>query len=73
MLNILQTKITFAEWVKENVLNKIATRIVYNGDEEAYLVLEVTDTLDLKNTHFKCGTWRTLWETELTSVVLVFT
>ena len=34
MLNILQTKIAFAEWVKENVLNKIATRIVYKGNEE---------------------------------------
>ena len=37
MLNILQTKIAFADWVKENVLNKIAIRIVYNGDEETYL------------------------------------
>ena len=50
MLNILQTKIAFADWVKENILNKIATRIVYNGDEETYLKLEVTDTLDLKDT-----------------------
>ena len=55
MLNILQTKIAFADWVKENVLNKIATRIVYNGDEETYLKLEVTDTLDLKDLHF--GRW----------------
>ena len=53
MLNILQTKIAFADWVKENVLNKIATKIAYNGDEETYLKLEVTDTLDLKDTH--CG------------------
>ena len=63
MLNILQTKIAFADWVKENVLNKIATRIVYNGDEETYLKLEVTDTLDLKDTHFGRWTWRTLRET----------
>ena len=53
MLNILQTKTAFAGWVKENVLNKIATRIVCNGDEETYLKLEVTDTLDLKETHFR--------------------
>ena len=63
MLNILHTKIAFADWVKENVLNKIATKIVYNGDEETYLNLEVTDTLDLKYTHFGRGTWRKLWET----------
>ena len=62
MLNILHTKIAFVDWVKENVLNKIATKIVYNGDEETYLNLEVTDTLDLKDTHFGGCTWRTLWE-----------
>ena len=50
MLNILQTKIAFADWVNENVLNKIATRIVYNGAEETYLKLKVTDTQDLKDT-----------------------
>ena len=63
MLNILHTKIAFVHWVKENVLNKIATKIVYNGDEETYLNLEVTDTLDLKDTNFERCTWRTLWET----------
>ena len=52
MLNILHTKIAFVDWVKENVLNKIATKIVYNGYEETYLSLEVTDILDLKDTHF---------------------
>ena len=53
MLNTLHTKIAFADWViKENVLNKIATKIVYNGGEETYLKLGVTDTLDLKDTHF---------------------
>ena len=49
MRNILHTKIAFADWVKENVLNKVWTRIVYNGDKETYLKLEVTDTLDLKD------------------------
>ena len=63
MLHILHTKIAFVDWVKENVLNKIATKIVYNGDEETYLNLEVTDTLDLKDTNFERCTWRTLWET----------
>ena len=63
MPNILHTKIAFADWVKENVLNKIATKIVYNGDEETYLNLEVTDNLDLKDTHFGRCTWRTLWKT----------
>ena len=63
MPNMLHTKIAFADWVKENVLNKIATKIVYNGDEETYLNLEVTDTLDLKDTNFERCTWRTLWET----------
>ena len=53
MLNILHTKIAFVDWVKENILNKIATKIVYNGDEETYLNLEVTDTLNLKDTHFR--------------------
>lgn len=33
MLNMLQTKIAFADWEKEDVLNKGATRILYNGDE----------------------------------------
>ena len=33
MVNILQTKIAFVDWVKEGVLNKVATRIVYNVDE----------------------------------------
>ena len=33
MVNILQTKIAFADWVKEGVLNKVARRIVYNVDE----------------------------------------
>ena len=61
MLNILQTKIAFADWVKENVLNKIAARTAYNGDEETYLKLEVTDTLELKDTHFGRWTWHTLW------------
>ena len=63
MLNILHTKIAFVDWVKENVLNKIATKIVYNSDEETYLNLEVTDNLDLNDTHFGCCTWCTLWET----------
>ena len=63
MLNILRTKIAFADWAKENVLNKIATRIVYNSDEGACLKLEVTHTLDVKDTHFRHWTWRTLWET----------
>ena len=63
MLNILHTKIAFADWVKENVLNKITKKIVYNGNEETYLNLEVTDKLDLKDTHFGRCTWRTLWET----------
>ena len=63
MLNILQTKIAFAYWVKEDVLNKSVTRIVYNDGEETYLKLEVTDTLDMKDTHFGRWTWRTLWET----------
>ena len=63
MLNILRTKMAFLGWVKENVLNKIATRILYNGEEEKYLKLEVSDTLDLKNTNFGRWTWRTLWET----------
>ena len=49
MRNILHTEIAFADWVKENVLNKVWTRIVYNGDKETYLKLEVTDTLDLKD------------------------
>ena len=60
MLNILHTKIAFVDWVKENVLNKIATRIVYNSDEEMYLNSEVTDTFDLKDTHFGHCTWRKL-------------
>ena len=63
MRNLLHTKIGFDDWVKENVLNKIATKIVYNGDKQMYLNLEVTDTLDLKNTHLGRCTWRTLWET----------
>ena len=50
MLNILQTKIAFADLVKENVLNKIVTRIVYSGDKETCLKLEVADTLVLKDT-----------------------
>ena len=62
MLNILYTKIAFTDWVKENVLNKIATKIMYNGDEETYLKLEVTDTLDLKDTHFGRCTWRRIIE-----------
>ena len=62
MLNILHTKIAFVDWVKENVLNKIATKILCNGYEETYLSLEVTDILDLKDTHFGRCTWRTLWE-----------
>ena len=49
MLNILQTKIAFADLVKENVLNKIVTRIVYSGDKETCLKLEVADTLVLKD------------------------
>ena len=56
MLNILPTKIVFVDWVKENVFNKIAAKIVYNGDKETYLNLGVTDTLDLKDTHFGCCT-----------------
>ena len=48
MLIILQTKIAFADWVKENVLNKIATRFVYNGNKKRCLKLEMVDTLDLK-------------------------
>ena len=61
MLYILQTEIAIADWVKENVLNKISTRTVYNGDKEKYLKLEVTDTLDVMGTHLGCWTWRTLW------------
>ena len=63
MLNILQTKMDSADWVKENILSEIATRIVYNGDKETYLKLKVTDTLHLKDTHFGHWTWCTLWET----------
>ena len=63
MPNMLHTKIAFADWVKENVLNKTATKTVYNGHEETYLNLEVTDNLDLKDTHFGRCAWRTLWET----------
>ena len=63
MLNILHTKIAFVDWVKENVLNKIATKIVYNGDKETYWYLEVTDTLEFKDMHFRRCTWRTLRET----------
>ena len=37
MLIILQNKIAFADWVKENVLNKIATRFVYNGNKKKML------------------------------------
>ena len=44
-------KIAFADWEKENILNKIATRIVYHIDEEICLKLEVIDTIDLKDTH----------------------
>ena len=47
---MLQTKIAFDDWVKENVLNKTATKIAYNGNKEACLILEVTDNLDLKDT-----------------------
>ena len=50
MLNKLQTKIAFDDWVKENVLNKTATKIAYNGHKETCLILEVTDNLDLKYT-----------------------
>ena len=63
MLNTLHTKIAFADWVKENVFNKITTKIAYSGGEETYLKLEVNDSLDLKATHFGRCTWRTLWET----------
>ena len=59
MLNILHTKVAFADWVKENILNKITTRIVYNGDKETYLKLLATDTLDLKDRHLECWTWET--------------
>ena len=52
MLNILQSKISFADCVNWNVLNKITTRIVYNVDKETYLKLEVNDTPHSKNTHF---------------------
>ena len=52
MVNILHTKIVFVDRVKKNILNKIVTKIVYNGDKETYLNLDVTDTLDLKGTHF---------------------
>ena len=55
MLNTLHTKIAFADWVKENVFNKIATKIVYSGGEETYLKLEVNDSLDLKATHFNAA------------------
>ena len=57
MLNILHTKIAFVDWVKE-----IATKIVYDGDEETYLNLEVTDTLDLKDTQFGRCTRRKVLE-----------
>ena len=63
MLNTLHTKIAFVDWVKENVLDKTATKIVYNSDEEIYLNLEVTDTFDLKDTQFGRCTWRMLLET----------
>ena len=42
MLNKLHSKIAFADRVKENVLNKIATKIAYNGEEETHLKLELT-------------------------------
>ena len=45
---MLQTKIAFDDWVKENVLNKTATKI--DGNKETCLILEVTDNLDLKDT-----------------------
>ena len=60
MLNILHTKKAFVDWVKENVLNKIATKILCNGCEETYLSLEVTDILDLKDT---------LWTLHMTYVM----
>ena len=47
---MLQTKIAFDDWVKENVLNKTAIKIEYNGNKETCLILEVTDNLDLKDT-----------------------
>ena len=50
MLNVLQTKIAFDDWVKENVLNKTATKIAYDVNKETCLILEVTDNLDLKDT-----------------------
>ena len=62
MLNISQTKIAFADWEKEDVLNKSATRILYNGDEGTWLKLEVTETLNVKGTHVGRWTSRTLWE-----------
>lgn len=62
MLNILQTAIAFADWVKENALSKIATTIMYNDDKESCL----------NCTYFGRWTWRKLWETS-TKVVLVFT
>ena len=57
MLNVLQTKIAFADWVKKNILSKSATRIVWKGDKEICLRLEVTDLVDLKGKHFGCWTW----------------
>lgn len=52
MLDILLTKIVFADSVKDNVLNKTASRIVYTNDEKKCLKLEVTDFLDWKDTQF---------------------
>ena len=52
MLNSLQTKRALADWVREKILNKIATRIVYNGEKDTYVKLEVADTLDVKDIHF---------------------
>ena len=37
MPNILQIEIAFADSVKENVINKITTIIVHNGDKKNLL------------------------------------
>ena len=52
MLNSLQTKRALTDRVREKILNKIATRIVYNGEKDTYVKLEVADTLDVKDIYF---------------------
>ena len=61
MLNILHTKIAFADWVKENILNKIATKIVYKGEGRNILKLR-------SNWHFRLER-HTLWSLHMMYIV----